>query len=238
MPRLRIHWLACVLVFAPMLAHALGQASDAKIEVRMHLVFPHAPAKHRTPPAVVWLTPLHDTPSVPFPPHDRYALVQKNRMFMPHLLIVPVGSTVLFPNEDPFFHNVFSLFDGKRFDLGLYEAGSTKGVAFSREGISYIFCNIHPEMSAVILALRTPLYAIADANGAFQVRDVPAGDYELHVWVEGASQPDLDSLTREVHITQATGELGELKIAALPQQPATHLNKFGQPYDEDSKPTY
>ena len=77
-------------------------------------------------------------------------------MFTPHILVVPVGSVVRFPNADPFFHNVFSLFDGKRFDLGLYEAGSTKEVTFSREGLSYIFCNIHPEMSAVVISLSTP----------------------------------------------------------------------------------
>jgi len=65
------------------------------------------------------------------------------------VLVVPVGSVVDFPNHDPFFHNVFSLFDGKRFDLGLYEAGATNSVRFDRLGVSFLFCNIHPEMSAV-----------------------------------------------------------------------------------------
>ncbi|HVT98050.1 MAG TPA: hypothetical protein VHE33_11130, partial [Acidobacteriaceae bacterium] len=114
------------------------------------------------PPAVVWLKPLQPVDPAPAEPHKSYTLLQKNRSFIPHLLVVPVGSHVEFPNEDPFYHNVFSLFDGKRFDLGLYEAGSTKTVTFSREGVSYIFCNIHPEMSAVVLALATPFYAIAD----------------------------------------------------------------------------
>jgi hypothetical protein len=159
-------------------------------------------------------------------------------MFRPHLLVVPVGSVVLFPNADPFFHNVFSLFDGKRFDLGLYEAGSTKEVTFSREGVSYIFCNIHPEMSAVVLALSTPFHAIADAHGTFHLRDVPAGDYELHVWVEGAPEPALDHLTRRIHLVSASGDLGELTIPAITQRPTDHLNKFGQPYDRNAKPTY
>ena len=82
-------------------------------------------------------------------------------MFTPHLLVVPVGATVAFPNADPFFHNVFSLFDGKRFDLGLYEAGSSRNVHFERKGISYIFCNIHPQMAAIVIALTTPLWATA-----------------------------------------------------------------------------
>ena len=68
------------------------------------------------------------------------------------MLVVPVGSVVAFPNRDPFFHNVFSLFEGKRFDLGLYEAGSTRDVLFDKPGVSYIFCNIHAEMSAVVIA--------------------------------------------------------------------------------------
>src|SRR5207248_4414797 len=85
-------------------------------------------------------------------------LVQKNKTFGPHLVVVQVGSAVEFPNQDPFFHNVFSLFEGKRFDLGLYESGSTRSVVFNRAGVSYIFCNIHPEMSAVVVALNTTYY--------------------------------------------------------------------------------
>ncbi len=136
---------------------------------------PQRRTRHATPSAVFWLTPLQQTPPTPFPPGQHYTLLQKNRMFKPHLLVIPVGGLVDFPNADPFFHNVFSLFDGKRFDLGLYEAGSTKSVTFSREGVSYIFCNIHPEMSAVILTLSTALYAKADAGGAFHLADVPCG---------------------------------------------------------------
>jgi len=90
------------------------------------------------PPAVIWLNPLHEAASQPIAPGS-FTLLQKNKMFTPHLLVVPVGSSVAFPNADPFFHNVFSLFDGRRFDLGLYEAGSTRSVVFSREGVSYIF---------------------------------------------------------------------------------------------------
>ena len=85
----------------------------------------------------------HGNPRSSFSPHGRYTLLQKNRTFIPHLQVIPAGSVVQFPNADPFFHNVFSLFNGKRFDLGLYEAGSSKSVTFPREGVSYIFCNIH-----------------------------------------------------------------------------------------------
>src|SRR5262249_42774641 len=98
--------------------------------------------------AVVWLTHTDDAaPFLGVRARKRVQLLQKSKRFSPHLLVVPVGSSVEFPNQDPFFHNVFSLFEGKRFDLGLYESGSSRTVIFNREGISYIFCNIHPEMS-------------------------------------------------------------------------------------------
>jgi hypothetical protein len=145
---------------------------------------------------------------------------------------------VQFPNADPFFHNVFSLFDGKQFDLGHYEGGSTKEAIFSREGVSYIFCNIHPEMSAVALALSTPLYVIADSNGAFHLREVSPGNYELHVWIEGVPGSVLEKFTRSVHLAPNSGDLGKLAFPPITQRPAGHPNKFGQPYGQDGKPVY
>jgi len=227
-----------VAVMTAMHAPAQQTALTTKVNVRMRLEFPQSRKQFRDPPAVMWLKPLQPTAPEPFPSHGPYTLMQKNRTFIPHLLVVPVGSKVLFPNRDPFFHNVFSLFEGQRFDLGLYEAGSTKELTFSRAGVSYIFCNIHPEMSAVVLALSTPYYAIADTNGTFQIRDVPVGEYELHVWVEGLQRPELGRLVHSVHLTASRGDLGKLVVTALPQVPATHLNKFGQPYWRDTKPTY
>jgi hypothetical protein len=117
----------------------------------------------------------------------------------------------------------------------LYEAGSTRSVLFSREGVSYIFCNIHSEMSAVVIAITTPFYAVADARGQFAVKDVPAGDYDLHVWIEGQRQSLLDRLSRRIHITGDTN-LGEIHSGPVERQP--HLNKFGRPYEPDDNPIY
>lgn len=225
-------WLHGLLIFSTVAAMPVCFGQD----LRVHIAYPDR-VKGSTPPAVVWLKPLPPTPAAAVTPR-RYTLVQKNRTFTPHLLVVPVGSQVSFPNEDPFYHNVFSLFDGKRFDLGLYEAGSTKTVTFSREGISYIFCNIHPEMSAVVVALSTPYFAAAGAKGSVAVQGVPAGDYELHAWVEGVPQPVLDGLTHRVEVTGKTGDLGILTIPVMPARATTHLNKFGQPYDRNSKTAY
>ncbi len=146
-------------------------------------------------------------------------------MFSPHLLIVPVGAVISFPNADPFLLNVFSLFDGKRFDLGLYEAGSTKEVTFSGEGVSYIFCNIHPEMSAVVVSLSTPFFSGDDVRGMFHVHGVPAGVYAMHVWVEGEEQTTLDGLTRTVDVVGQAVDLGEVRLAVVPR-PMPHTNKY------------
>jgi len=211
-----------------------GQSTPAS-DLRLRIVLParnHNPAT----PAVVWLKPIGEARQLPFQGRKRYTLLQRNRMFTPHLLVIPVGSTVDFPNADPFFHNVFSLFDGKRFDLGLYESGSDKQVTFSREGVSYIFCNIHPEMSAVVVALSTPLYGIADASESVVIRNIPEGEYTLNVWVEGVPQATLSGLMRRIHVGAGTTDLGNVTI---PVAPATgHTNKFGGKYDTTTKPPY
>lgn len=194
-------------------------------------------------PVVVWLTPLFDTP-VPLPTpnmqHPPYQLVQKDKEFHPHLLIVPVGSIVEFPNRDPFFHNVFSLFDGKRFDLGLYEAGSTRSIRFNRPGISYIFCNIHPEMSAVVIALETPFFAVSNAAGDISIADVPPGRYKLEVWREGALPAELKKLERETTVSQDSSSLGTFHFNDSGKTILTHKNLYGRDYDQpaSSNPLY
>jgi len=224
--------LACGLVQAQD-RPAPGQAA----ELRLHLVFPH-PGKTRGVPAVIWLEPLPDTPALTFTPRGRYTLLQKNRTFLPHLQVIPVGSVVQFPNADPFFHNVFSLFDGKRFDLGLYEAGSSKSVTFAREGVSYIFCNIHPEMSAVIITLSTPLFAIADASDAFALHGIPPGDYRIHFWIEGVPHSDLAALDRRLHLSPRTLDLGAMEVSFSVLEGGTHKNKFGEAYPPETQSPY
>jgi plastocyanin len=198
----------------------------------------HKDAGGHMPATVLWLNPVGDAPATLAPHPERFTLVQKNKMFSPHLLVIPRGSVVVFPNADPFFHNVFSLFNGKRFDLGLYEAGTSKEVVFSREGVSYIFCNIHPEMSAVVLAISTPFYAIADTLERFTIHNVPTGEYELHVWIEATPQPSLDRLTKRVRVGPGGSNSVVVNAADAPHSGDKHLNKFGQTYDRATKPSY
>lgn len=182
---------------------------------------------------VVWLKPLEITPGEATPaeqPHKRLQLVQKNKDFQPHVLVVPVGSAVDFPNHDPFFHNVFSLFDGKRFDLGLYEAGATNSVRFDRLGVSFLFCNIHPDMSAVVIAVDTPYYGVSDRAGKITISDVPDGKYELHVWCERSLPEDLKMLTTIVTVSAETKGLGTIRVLENPNFSPAHKNKYGQDY--------
>lgn len=135
------------------------------------------------PNAVVWL----EAPQAPASSPGRIVLDQRNLSFSPHVLAVRVGTTVEFPNNDRVFHNVFSFRDGKRFDLGMYPVGTKQLVAFDRPGVSRIFCNIHPNMAAYVVALDTPYFAVADKSGAFTISSVPPGTYTFGAWRPGGS---------------------------------------------------
>ena len=191
---------------------------------------------------VVWLQPLDASTAQMLPavqqPAKRPQIIQKNKSFQPHLTVVHVGSVVDFPNRDPFFHNVFSLFDGKRFDLGLYEAGATNSVRFDRVGVSYLFCNIHPEMSAVVVALGTSYYAVSDKSGKVMIPNVSDGRYELHVWYERSSPESLKNLSRTVRISAESRELGTIVIPEDPSFTPAHKNKYGQDYAPPPKEGY
>jgi plastocyanin len=225
--------------------HILAQNVDVHAQVRLlpaaksEAAIPSSQAMAPAPPSsVIWLTPLETKAPPPTARNGPYILTQKNKAFSPHLIVIPVGSTVQFPNQDPYFHNVFSLFNGRRFDLGLYEAGTTRSVRFSREGVSYVFCNIHPEMSAVILALSTPYFAVVEKQETTAIHDVPPGQYRLHVWSEGAALERLDALTRVVDIGGGNTDLGLIEIPLSGDLSAHHKNKFGNDYDDKSPPIY
>ena len=222
---------------------ASNVSPSMEVEAQIHVArsgTPKGSARSFAPSVVLWLSPLSPESktspgAVPAPP--RYRMAQKNKSFDPRLLVVPLGSTVEFPNLDPFFHNVFSQFNGKRFDLGLYEAGSTKGVRFNHEGVSYIFCNIHPEMAAVIVTLATPYFAVSSGSGDVVIHQVPVGNYEMHVWAEGVDPKNLDALTRRVSIGPSQSDLGPIRITASGIV-APHKNKFDEDYRPEQPPTY
>jgi plastocyanin len=228
--------LACVAILLVAAATAQDSGYSVSSEVKLVPTGHHPPPKEMTG-TVVWLVSLDDafTPATASDRHFRMA--QKNKHFEPNLLVLPVGSLVDFPNLDPWFHNVFSLYQGKRFDLGLYQAGKQKSVRFDKPGVSYLFCNIHPAMSAAILAVESHWYGVSDAHGHVSITGIPAGKYALHVWHEDASPEALKNADRTIEIT-GNRSLPPITLAVEPAS-RTHKNKYGKEYDSDAlKPDY
>jgi len=114
----------------------------------------------------------------------RVELHQQNETFVPHVLAITKGSTVEFPNDDPFFHNVFSFSSAASFNLGRYPRGQSKPQKFVKTGLVKVFCDIHSHMSASILVLDHPFFAIPTIEGTYEIASVPAGQYTLVGWHE------------------------------------------------------
>jgi plastocyanin len=177
---------------------------------------------------VIWLMPASG--AKPDIVARRARMVQKNKTFTPHVLAIPVGSSVDFPNFDPIFHNAFSSYNGQIFDVGLYPPGTNRSVEFARPGIVRVFCNIHANMSAVIAVLDSPWFAVTGRDGAFTLPDVPAGNYTLHVFHERATQATLDALQQNVIAGPESLHLSPISVSESGYLSIPHKNKFGTDY--------
>ncbi len=173
--------------------------------------------------AVVYAEPLSG--SAPARTAGSFAITQRNKTFTPRVLGVPVGAVVEFPNEDGLFHNVFSLSPGHAFDLGLYRSGASKSRTFATAGVVRVFCNIHPQMTALVVVAPTPWIVNTTVAGAFRL-DLPPGRYTLTALSDRAP-----AVAIEVTVSGATTApslaLDESGFVAAP-----HANKFGKPYPE------
>jgi plastocyanin len=150
-------------------------------------------------------------------------MATQKKQFTPQLLVVPVGSTVDFPNFDPIRHNAFSVSGGNAFDLGLVGAGERKPVTFREPGLVRVFCNVHHAMFAHLLVVDTPHFAQPGRDGVFALAGLPAGAGTLHFWHERA-----ETGSRRV-VVPAAGELELEREVTLPRVPP-HKNKFGKSY--------
>jgi plastocyanin len=223
--RIRRGWTLGLLLFALPLAAA---TVTGKVELR-DSQDPSVRKKLDYSGVVIWLEPIGAKPALPAQEHAR--MIQKNKTFTPHILAIPMGTTVDFPNFDPIFHNAFSNYDGKPFDLALYPPGTSRSVSFTRPGIVRVFCNIHAQMSAVIAVLDTPYFTVTKRDGSFEIASVPAGEYRLHVFHERATQATLDAAARRVTVS---GQ-GDVPVAVIPISESgyiaiPHMNKFGRDY--------
>src|SRR3954465_2352107 len=174
----------CSIIFLYHFCHATPLTVSGRVVIQRAQESAGRQSRFDNSKVVVWLTPIAPLQDPMRQTAAPQRLIQKNKSFVPGLLVVPVGSSIEFPNQDPFFHNVFSLFSGRRFDLGLYEAGSSRSVRFDRPGASFLFCNIHPDMTAVIVVVPTSFYGLSDSAGRVSIPAVPDGRYRLDVWNE------------------------------------------------------
>ncbi len=172
---------------------------------------------------LVWLDPAGRAPKRP---GTTSTMTTRSKAFLPHILAVPAGSTINFPNEDPISHNLFSLTPGHTFDLGLYRKGPGKAQKFEEPGVVNIYCNVHPNMSAVVHVMQTPYYGFTDANGDYSF-DVPAGKYRVTAWNEQGG-----SVFSDIEVKGDGSVAGPtlLTIDGRNFRVVQHLNKNGQAY--------
>jgi plastocyanin len=172
--------------------------------------------------AVVYLEGVATPATAAAPVTVEIAITDK--VYAPHVVVVPVGSTVRFPNHDPFNHNVFSLTEPNTFDLGLYGRGETRSWTFQQPGLVRVYCNVHPRMVAYVHVMANRLYAQPGQDGSFTIENVPQGRHRLHVWHE--------RIPTEVIKEVTAGADGDLQIAlnARGYKWQPHRNKYGRNY--------
>jgi plastocyanin len=174
--------------------------------------------------AVLWLTRTGGETPRPAPARGK-VISQHGKTFVPHVLAVPVGTKVSFRNDDPVFHNIFSISKPNEFDTGLYKQGASYVQVFRHPGPVQILCNIHASMLGFVYVVDSPYYAQADAAGAFTIRGVPPGDYEIHVWHEAAAQPTVEKVS-----VGAAGVRGlALRVGGEKRPPEFLPDKSGKP---------
>ncbi len=157
-------------------------------------------------------------------------LTMRGKAFVPHVAVVPVGGTIEFPNEDPILHNAFSVSGDNRFDLGLYKRPKTASWTFQAAGIARVYCNIHPQMSAIVVVRDNPYYAKAGDDGSFVIEGVPAGKYTLTAWHERANEA-----STEVTVPAEGQVTAKVTLDASAFKRLQHKNKFGKDYSTEEK---
>ena len=210
-----------------LLLAADGERAAAQASVRgaVSLVERTSAAPGDLRAAVVWLVE-RDSGAPAARDAGTATIAMRDREFLPHVLRVPVGSSVAFPNQDPFSHNVFSNAALGPFDLGLFRRGVTRAATFARPGVYPIYCNIHSKMVTFVVAVPTRWATQPAADGSFAFEGVPPGRYAVHAWHERGGAELVQELT-----VPAGGVAGlRLAIDARAYVAAPHLNKFGRPY--------
>ena len=183
-----------VLIAAPVFAVENTGFISGKVEVFR---------ARRSADVVVYLA---DVPGTFTPPANRPRIDQRSLLFIPHVLPVVIGTTVVFANNDDVMHNIFSPSKTKKFNLGTYGKDIIKQETFDKEGEAVLLCNVHAEMSAFIIVLRNPYFAKTGNDGRFTIAGIPPGQYTLKTWHE-KKRP------YEQKVTVEAGKTTEINIA-------------------------
>jgi plastocyanin len=174
--------------------------------------------------AVIWLKRVGGETPRPAPAKGK-VISQRGKSFVPHVLAVPVGTKVDFRNEDTIYHNVFSLTKPNDFDTGLYKQGGVYAQTFKKVGPVQLLCNIHSSMLGYVYVVDSPYYTQADGTGAFTIKGVPPGEYDVEVWHEAASKTTRQRLT-----VGAEGARGvALRVGGDRRPPEFVPDKSGKP---------
>jgi plastocyanin len=181
---------------------------------------------------LVWLEPASGA-KTPKRPAATFTMTTRGKALIPHVLAIPVGSTVSFPNEDPISHNLFSLSSANSFDLGIYRAGAGKSHTFTTPGIVNVYCNVHPQMSSVIHVMATPYYGLADATGNFSIADVAPGKYDIVAWNEQGGTAHGGTVEVGGAVSTVT-----LTIDSRNFRNVAHTNKEGKAYEAPRSKEY
>ena len=155
----------------------------------------------------------------------RPKIASKTKRFDPHVAVVPAGGTVQFPNLDGIYHNVFSLSEKARFDLGLYRNGASRTMTFESPGAVKIYCNIHPQMAAVLVVVDGGIWAQAGADGTAVLAQVPAGRTTVKAWDEKGGD-----FTAVVEVPETGTAPLAISLDGSGWREASHKNKYGKDY--------
>jgi plastocyanin len=176
--------------------------------------------------SVVYFVPSSGSASVK---PGSFTIYTRNKHFDPALLVIPVGSTVKFPNQDEILHNVFSTTSGSSFDLGVYGGGESGEYTFRKPGLVLVHCNVHESMLANILVLNTPYFARPAKDGSFSIPDAAAGPGTLMLWHPRAARP------AQLAVNLPATDAPVIHIAIVKARVPLHLNKEGKAYRHDAK---
>jgi plastocyanin len=175
---------------------------------------------------VVWLSGAAAPAGVP----SQVEMATEGKQFVPRLLVLAEGSTIAFPNHDPFNHNVFSLSPEATFDLGLYGRGEAKTAAFPRPGVIRVYCNVHAQMRGLVVVVQSALHTQPGADGGFRLEAVPPGEYILHAWHERGGE-----VNQPLKVTGRAQPPVTLSIDARGYRFVQHRDKNGQSYADRSR---